>query len=311
MKCPKCGYLGFESVDRCRNCGYDFALTNLDDLDLPELPIRSTEWKALPDDLELGESATDPANPPSASAAPSVLSRRTSPGASPGAPSAELPLFGGGQGGTASLEDDEPLIKRAAAPRPPLAVRRATPEVPRLRSEQPRTANLDLGLELGAADLAARSAPSDRGRAPWPVVADGDPEDATLGARVAAVLIDVTVLAVIDVLVVYFTLQICGIAAGEWPLLPKGPLLAFLVIQNGGYLVAFTAGGQTLGKMTAGIRVVSADGSTLDIGRAVVRTLFWVLLAVPAGLGFLSAVFSRDHRGFHDRVASTRVVRAA
>ena len=26
MKCPKCGYLGFEHVDRCRNCGYDFAL---------------------------------------------------------------------------------------------------------------------------------------------------------------------------------------------------------------------------------------------------------------------------------------------
>ena len=24
MKCPKCGYLGFERVDRCRNCGYEF-----------------------------------------------------------------------------------------------------------------------------------------------------------------------------------------------------------------------------------------------------------------------------------------------
>ena len=26
MKCPKCGYLGFESGDRCRNCGYEFSL---------------------------------------------------------------------------------------------------------------------------------------------------------------------------------------------------------------------------------------------------------------------------------------------
>ena len=25
MKCPKCHYLGFESGDRCRNCGYDFS----------------------------------------------------------------------------------------------------------------------------------------------------------------------------------------------------------------------------------------------------------------------------------------------
>ncbi len=26
MKCPKCGYIGFEQTDRCRNCGYDFSL---------------------------------------------------------------------------------------------------------------------------------------------------------------------------------------------------------------------------------------------------------------------------------------------
>ena len=26
MKCPKCGYLGFETADRCRNCQYDFSL---------------------------------------------------------------------------------------------------------------------------------------------------------------------------------------------------------------------------------------------------------------------------------------------
>ncbi len=28
MKCPKCGYLGFERGDRCRNCGYDFSLAS-------------------------------------------------------------------------------------------------------------------------------------------------------------------------------------------------------------------------------------------------------------------------------------------
>src|SRR5687768_5045141 len=26
MKCPKCDYLGFETGDRCKNCGYDFSL---------------------------------------------------------------------------------------------------------------------------------------------------------------------------------------------------------------------------------------------------------------------------------------------
>ena len=60
-------------------------------------------------------------------------------------------------------------------------------------------------------------------------------------------------------MVIYFTMQICGLTVAELGVLPKGPLLAFLIVQNGGYFVAFTAGGQTLGKMVAGIRVVQSD----------------------------------------------------
>jgi uncharacterized RDD family membrane protein YckC len=40
------------------------------------------------------------------------------------------------------------------------------------------------------------------------------------------------------------------------------------------------------------------------------RTLVWFALAVPAGLGFLTALIGHEHRGLHDRVAGTRVVRA-
>jgi uncharacterized RDD family membrane protein YckC len=62
--------------------------------------------------------------------------------------------------------------------------------------------------------------------------------------------------------------------------------------------------------MAAGIRVVPASSeSTLDLGRALLRTTMWMVLAIPAGLGFLTAVLSRDHRGLHDRFAGTRVVR--
>ena len=39
MKCPKCGYLGFEETDRCRNCGYDFSLSA--PAAAPELPLRA------------------------------------------------------------------------------------------------------------------------------------------------------------------------------------------------------------------------------------------------------------------------------
>jgi hypothetical protein len=39
MKCPKCGYIGFETSDRCRNCGYNFALAPEPDAP-PDLPLR-------------------------------------------------------------------------------------------------------------------------------------------------------------------------------------------------------------------------------------------------------------------------------
>lgn len=39
MKCPKCGYLGFEQAERCRNCGYEFALATRHSE--PELSLRA------------------------------------------------------------------------------------------------------------------------------------------------------------------------------------------------------------------------------------------------------------------------------
>ena len=66
MKCPKCGYLGFETTDRCRNCGYDFSLAA--PAPAVELPLRGV---AAPDaplvDLELREDeppTADIAEPP-------------------------------------------------------------------------------------------------------------------------------------------------------------------------------------------------------------------------------------------------------
>src|SRR5439155_4379236 len=113
--------------------------------------------------------------------------------------------------------------------------------------------------------------------------------------------LDVVLLAAVDAVVIYFTMQICGITIWEIGVLPKGPLLAFLLVQNGGYLVIFTAGGQTLGKMAAGIKV-DTDRSVfpLDPGRAAIRTFIWVLLALPARLRLLAARVSPRSRGPSD-----------
>ena len=298
MKCSKCGYLGFERVDRCRNCGYDFSLTSSA---VPDFAIRSGSETLNPlDDLSLIDAAAAPVSSAAWSDAGPDLDRVCR---------AELPLFG------PPIPDDEPLIRKASRPRPPLAVRRATPEVPRLRAELPRMQTLDLGLDTasetdyGTATAQARgSAETWREPRPTPVVE----EDAAVGARFLAVAMDLAILLIVDAVVIYFTMEICGLAVQDLDILPKGPLLAFLFVQNGGYIVAFTAVGQTLGKMVAGIRVVPTEsGAPLDLGRAFLRTLMWVVLAVPAGLGFVTALVGRDHRGLHDRFAGTRVVRAS
>lgn len=303
MKCPKCGYLGFEPVERCRNCGYEFSLTP--ELDLPELPIHTGHPEPSPlEDLALIDAATSAEPAPRARPATTDLDRMI--GASPPpARTGELPLF------SESFADDVPLITKPSPPRMPLAVRRATPEVPRLRAVRARAPMLDLAM----GDLVgAASSPTDAARArseQWSERAD-EPQTAGLGARLVAVAIDLLVLALIDVAVIYFTMQICGLPLQDLAILPKTPLAAFLVVQNGGYLVAFTAGGQTLGKMATAIRVVSVGpNATVDFGHAVVRTLVWAVLAIPIGLGFVTALFSRDRRGLHDRCAGTRVVRAS
>jgi uncharacterized RDD family membrane protein YckC len=122
--------------------------------------------------------------------------------------------------------------------------------------------------------------------------------------------IDFVILLAIDVLVVYFTMQICGLTAADLDVLPKAPLIAFFILQNGGYLVAFTAGGQTLGKMAMGIKVISTGGTEqIDVPHSLLRTVLWLLLAIPGGLGFLTALFSPERRGLHDRFAGTRVIK--
>jgi uncharacterized RDD family membrane protein YckC len=291
MKCPKCGYLGFESVDRCRNCGYEFSLAQAPEM--LELPIRTAA--PTPDplaDLALVDAAVPPRPTPSRPL-----------------PSGELPLFGfSTEAGESRVEPERP--RGVVLRRPAIA------GVPRRRLEVEREQTLDLGLEpakprLSVEPEVAFTRPAWASREPREESAKSEPDAAAgLATRLFAVVIDLGVLAAIDAVVIYFTLAICGITVSELSLLPKGPLLAFLFVQNAGYLVAFTAGGQTLGKMLAGIKVVSESSDEgLDFGRAALRTAVWVLLAVPAGLGFLTALFSNDHRGLHDRFAQTRVIR--
>ena len=48
MKCPKCDYLGFETGDRCRNCGYDFSLFSVAESGAPDDEIHPAAVDDVP-----------------------------------------------------------------------------------------------------------------------------------------------------------------------------------------------------------------------------------------------------------------------
>lgn len=305
MKCPKCSYIGFEPTDRCRNCGFDFSLAPLAP-PIPDLPLRSAESMGPFADFDLGDAERPLARTtPPARAARRRMDPPFEPGISNARPTPlqpdDLPLFGG------ALPDDVPLV-RPSAPSAPLAVRRSTP-VPS-RSRQAAVARVserqhNLGL---LTDSMTRTATAEAPSPSDPASADG--EIATLGARVGAAALDWAMLVGLDLAVIYFTLRVSRLAATEVMLLPPVPLVAFLLLLNGGYLALFTAAcGQTVGKMAFGVKVVSCAGGPLTIPRAILRVGVFLLSALPAGLGLLPAVFDRSRRGLHDRLAATRVVR--
>jgi uncharacterized RDD family membrane protein YckC len=128
--------------------------------------------------------------------------------------------------------------------------------------------------------------------------------------RLAAAATDLALLGAIDATVLYFTLRVSELRLAQVFALPPVPLAAFFAILNGGYLVLFTGVfGQTLGKMLAGIEVVSKDMAPIDLGRALYRAIVSLLSLLTAGLGFVPALVG-EGRALHDRLAGTRVIAA-
>jgi uncharacterized RDD family membrane protein YckC len=368
MKCPKCEYLGFDTGDRCRNCGYDFSLMAasapepagelslqttgdettgtewLEDLDtvlggsrgaapldtsltpdlaftletptaieraappVPSSPAASPTIAAPPAMTAPVPAVSAPTvvasvAPSGAAAAPALAALAFEPTLPPpsfrGEPA--LPLFSGDPS-----TDDEPMIKVPSAPRAPLAVRR-TPETPRLRAvprlvERPAPEPaLDFAEEAAAVAAGAATSSSARRLAPA--------QTSTAGARLGAAAIDHAILFAIDAVVVYLTLRIAQLNLADIRQLSILPMGAFLGLLKLAYFTAFTCvGGQTIGKMAMGIRVVNDEQHLLDAPQAIHRALAGAVSFLTLGAGFVPALVGADRRALHDRLAHTRVV---
>jgi uncharacterized RDD family membrane protein YckC len=300
MKCPKCDYLGFETGDRCKNCGYDFSLLAAPEVEPADLSLKSPER----DDAPIGDLWLAHSNSTQGESQDGLSSVES------------FPLF-------SPSGDDEPLIKTPSEPRAPLSVRRSS-ELSRSRtaSRTPRAFETGLTLEF-AEETPVESVPPIRPDVVTPIRPVVIPESpvhatlsassadsvASLGRRAVAALIDHAILFGIDVFVFFSTLRMTALTTEEWRSLPLLPFLAFLLFMKLAYFSAFTAmGGQTIGKMAARIRVVADDQLMMDPARAIKRTLTSVVSLASLGLGLIPALIAPDRRALHDRVAHTHVV---
>lgn len=348
MRCPKCHYLSFDPEPRCRNCGYglsleddDLVIRDGDEDRLSPSPFADVNLRAAVEPLP-------PPKPPLPAPAPAVSSvRGTSAfaavvGAAPAAagmqpapadraipevpssvprsrpaPTTELPLFVKGTSGAATAPArvlDEPLVHLSEEPRPPLVVRRTIHDSPVAKPRQParepkRKGPLDPDL---LTDLHGEDGASRQGQ----THSAGTAGPADAGRRLVAAAIDGVLLGSLSVAVMWLTLRWCGLPVDRALMLPVLlPTSVFLSMLGVGYLVLFNAaGGQTLGKMAVGLRVVREvtpfdAGGPVSVGQAMVRALFTLPSVLVAGAGFLPALVG-EHRAVHDRLAHTRVVRA-
>lgn len=268
MRCPKCSYIGFDSKDRCRNCGYYPAFSIKKSKDSDSKFLKKSGKTDQFADFFIDHVA---------------LNEREG-----------------------AREISSPVSNRKRISKSRLSTRRSTPELTKFRSPL-ATAKVEKIDEPKLMFESVIEEVSDKG-------CDGvDLKEFELAGalrRIGAALLDAILLITIDLVVVYFTMKLCGLTIDTAGLLPVAPLVLFFCLLNGGYLMVFTIfGGQTVGKMLMGIRVVGIKRSLVEPRLAALRTVLYVVSALPVGIGFLVSLFGHEQRAFHDHLAATKVVK--
>ena len=194
----------------------------------------------------------------------------------------------------------------------PVARMESTTDVAEERVIDPRTAEFAPDELAGEADLEiAREAllPDVSAPSAEPFIGFGL---ASPGERVLSGFIDMAFVSLIQLTLFYLTTHLVAQRLGA---LPTSALVAMglvgAVLGAGYFLFFWSLSGQTLGKLLTGGRVVDGGGGggALGASRAALRLAGAVLSAVPLGAGFLGLWTDTDRRGWHDRLAGTKVVR--
>jgi uncharacterized RDD family membrane protein YckC len=151
----------------------------------------------------------------------------------------------------------------------------------------------DVQREAGPIDAARVEAPSVRAPAVAPVTAVGLwPRMAAWGIDMAAIAIGVLVFAN------RFIFGSPGLV---------GPFMLLLAVFL--YFTVCNKLGDSIGKATLGLKVISVDERPIDWPRATLRSVFWLVGLASLGLGLLWIIWDEKRQGWHDKLSGTMVVK--
>lgn len=128
-----------------------------------------------------------------------------------------------------------------------------------------------------------------------------------VGPRAVAIIID----AILFYIVGYIFALISGDTSGISFSVDGAPACLYFLVAIAYYPVMEVLLGGTVGKMVMGLKVVKEDGSPLDWGAGIIRTLLRIIDALPAFylLGAILVWTSPRKQRLGDRVAKTLVVK--
>ena len=146
----------------------------------------------------------------------------------------------------------------------------------------------------------------------------GTVELASPGARLGARIIDIVIMVVVSLILFFVllaqTFGLSGDSTDEEAAAFVGgffvTLLAFAAVGVLYEVIMIALKGQTLGKMALGIMVVDANGGKLTIGKVILReTVGKFVSFVTVLIGFIMVAFDAKNQGFHDKIASSYVIK--
>ena len=117
---------------------------------------------------------------------------------------------------------------------------------------------------------------------------------------------------IIDAIGLIVLAQILTTLTGGGPgYMDGGPNGLSFVIDTAYFIGLWTYwNGQTLGMKALGIKVVKTDGSQLTLSTSIIRYIGLIISIVCLLIGVIWIAFDANKQGWHDKIASTYVVKA-